>query len=136
MSKPTQLNKNKLKCTDSLAMDNHHPLMDNPVMVNHLHPIMVSLLIIHHSNKDLPSSISIMMITTELLACSVEQIPIISLEEQLDVLLLHGDVACFISQVFFAAYHAALMDVRMFNLFVSSARMLRIQFQRIVVDPS
>ena len=99
-------------------MDNHH-LTVNPLdMANHLLPIMGSLLIIHLNNKGLPSSISIMMITTELPACFVERIPIISPEEQLDVLLLLGDAAYFISQVFFAVYHAALMDARMLSLFV------------------
>ena len=93
-------------------MDNLLLLMDNPDMDNLL------LLTMDINHKDLQSSMSIMMTMMEPPACSVEQTPPTSLEGKSDVWPSLGVVACSISQVFFAVYHAAWTDVRMCSLYV------------------
>ena len=93
--------------------------MDNPLHMDNLamdslqdtgnHHLLT--MVCHH--KDLPSFTSTMMMMMEPPACSVEQTPTTSQEEQLDAWPLLGAAVCFISQVSFVVYHAAWTDVRM-----------------------
>ena len=108
------------------AMGNLHLLMASPVMDNHHHlfmEILVPLL-----------SISIMTTMMVLPANSVAEIPTTLQEEKLDASLLLGDAAYFISQEFFAAFPAVLMDVKMFSWFVWNAKMWKTQFRPTVAD--